>query len=149
MIRRPPRSTLFPYTTLFRSKNDRFVVTSLINPDGDNIGSSRAMCGFLQKLGKECIYILDDDYPSDLDFLDSFIEIEKIYSREVDDLNGYTVFALDSGSYDRICVDKSLLESSKGIICIDHHHTNGDYGFIKYIDTRASSTCELDRKSVV
>src|SRR3712207_7085063 len=65
MIRRPPRSTLFPYTTLFRSKNDRFVVTSLINPDGDNIGSSRAMCGFLQKLGKECIYILDDDYRSE------------------------------------------------------------------------------------
>src|SRR2546422_4096511 len=24
MIRRPPRSTLFPYTTLFRSKADRF-----------------------------------------------------------------------------------------------------------------------------
>src|SRR3712207_7225299 len=23
MIRRPPRSTLFPYTTLFRSRNDR------------------------------------------------------------------------------------------------------------------------------
>src|SRR2546426_2142697 len=25
MIRRPPRSTLFPYTTLFRSEDDRFV----------------------------------------------------------------------------------------------------------------------------
>src|SRR3712207_7879588 len=25
MIRRPPRSTLFPYTTLFRSNRDRFV----------------------------------------------------------------------------------------------------------------------------
>src|SRR5690242_20957480 len=25
MVRRPPRSTLFPYTTLFRSKLDRFV----------------------------------------------------------------------------------------------------------------------------
>src|SRR2546430_10165157 len=24
MIRRPPRSTLFPYTTLFRSRQDRF-----------------------------------------------------------------------------------------------------------------------------
>src|SRR3712207_9363281 len=24
MIRRPPRSTLFPYTTLFRSKHERF-----------------------------------------------------------------------------------------------------------------------------
>src|SRR3712207_2088233 len=27
MIRRPPRSTLFPYTTLFRSRTDRLVVT--------------------------------------------------------------------------------------------------------------------------
>src|SRR3712207_8931611 len=26
MIRRPPRSTLFPYTTLFRSKTDSFVL---------------------------------------------------------------------------------------------------------------------------
>src|SRR3712207_8679382 len=28
MMRRPPRSTLFPYTTLFRSEPDRFVVFS-------------------------------------------------------------------------------------------------------------------------
>src|ERR1041384_8500690 len=26
MIRRPPRSTLFPYTTLFRSRGDLFVI---------------------------------------------------------------------------------------------------------------------------
>src|SRR5688572_32075732 len=26
MIRRPPRSTLFPYTTLFRSKRDYFMI---------------------------------------------------------------------------------------------------------------------------
>src|SRR3712207_7048526 len=29
MIRRPPRSTLFPYTTLFRSGRDRLVVRDL------------------------------------------------------------------------------------------------------------------------
>src|SRR3712207_8418971 len=29
MIRRPPRSTLFPYTTLFRSSHDRVVQTVL------------------------------------------------------------------------------------------------------------------------
>src|SRR5947208_7974092 len=28
MIRRPPRSTLFPYTTLFRSESNLFVVNS-------------------------------------------------------------------------------------------------------------------------
>ena len=29
MIRRPPRSTLFPYTTLFRSELDGIVITKL------------------------------------------------------------------------------------------------------------------------
>src|SRR5438046_6043985 len=29
MIRRPPRSTLFPYTTLFRSVNERVVMETL------------------------------------------------------------------------------------------------------------------------
>src|SRR5207253_7511043 len=29
MIRRPPRSTLFPYTTLFRSRNRAYVLTVL------------------------------------------------------------------------------------------------------------------------
>src|SRR5687767_15420392 len=46
MIRRPPRSTLFPYTTLFRSpyKKDRRMSSSFINKDG------RASAGFpLQK----------------------------------------------------------------------------------------------------
>src|SRR5687767_11019684 len=30
MLRRPPRSTLFPYTTLFRSRTNRFGGTALI-----------------------------------------------------------------------------------------------------------------------
>src|SRR5271169_6932704 len=35
MIRRPPRSTLFPYTTLFRSPNDHDVtVRYRFDPDG-------------------------------------------------------------------------------------------------------------------
>src|SRR5256884_7217134 len=33
MIRRPPRSTLFPYTTLFRSKSDVPLVIPEVNPD--------------------------------------------------------------------------------------------------------------------
>src|SRR2546427_5996885 len=31
MIRRPPRSTLFPYTTLFRSHDDDLVVAQLLD----------------------------------------------------------------------------------------------------------------------
>src|ERR1022692_5009497 len=32
MIRRPPRSTLFPYTTLFRSRNSRQALLTLPRP---------------------------------------------------------------------------------------------------------------------
>src|SRR3712207_6943506 len=32
MIRRPPRSTLFPYTTLFRSLGERLAVERLVHP---------------------------------------------------------------------------------------------------------------------
>src|SRR3712207_7359121 len=32
MIRRPPRSTLFPYTTLFRSSEDHLLVADLLTP---------------------------------------------------------------------------------------------------------------------
>src|SRR3712207_105398 len=40
MIRRPPRSTLFPYTTLFRSINDRIDIALAINADGVHLGQS-------------------------------------------------------------------------------------------------------------
>src|SRR2546422_5236134 len=40
MIRRPPRSTLFPYTTLFRSKH----IVGLLDPDaGDVLVDGRAV----------------------------------------------------------------------------------------------------------
>src|SRR2546422_6053420 len=43
MIRRPPRSTLFPYTTLFRSLalDDRAAVVSILNPTGGLVGGDR------------------------------------------------------------------------------------------------------------
>src|SRR2546428_10110278 len=45
MIRRPPRSTLFPYTTLFRSSNDDAART-----DGAADGSAAGLaCGRLER----------------------------------------------------------------------------------------------------
>src|SRR3712207_8649724 len=47
MIRRPPRSTLFPYTTLFRSDDDRDVGVGHVHafvedPAGDQLGVDTA-----------------------------------------------------------------------------------------------------------
>src|SRR2546430_10024573 len=53
MIRRPPRSTLFPYTTLFRSElrtadvlreHDVATVGRLVRGAGDGVGEERQLC---------------------------------------------------------------------------------------------------------
>src|SRR5437879_8119688 len=45
MIRRPPRSTLFPYTTLFRSFNDVVAGNSFIKTRfGSSVGTNSVAC---------------------------------------------------------------------------------------------------------
>src|SRR5258708_13990274 len=41
MIRRPPRSTLFPYTTLFRSRNRNLIIRQSIGPRGEHRAKTR------------------------------------------------------------------------------------------------------------
>ena len=52
-----------------------FIVTSHVNPDGDNIGSTLAMYYYLKSLDKDVYYVLDDDTPINLKFLLKDIEI--------------------------------------------------------------------------
>ena len=122
-------------------KNDSFLISSHINPDGDNIGSSMAMYLFLKKIGKKVEYILDDNYPENLIFL--YNSEAKKTSSEVEIDGKYSVITLDCGDYNRVCMDKSLLDNAEEIICIDHHMNSGEYASIKYIDEKESSTCEL------
>src|ERR1043166_7155082 len=62
MIRRPPRSTLFPYTTLFRSiffrKIDRFLIAGIGMADDAHAGvggedAFDAFCGFGGAVGDD------------------------------------------------------------------------------------------------
>src|SRR5690349_25052581 len=51
MIRRPPRSTLFPYTTLFRSYGDytyNFSDLPSIDPNASVVGVGYTLVGFAQ-----------------------------------------------------------------------------------------------------
>src|SRR5438270_1162050 len=52
MIRRPPRSTLFPYTTLFRSKCVSGAGLSVYDGDPDSALVRRRRTGPLQRLGR-------------------------------------------------------------------------------------------------
>lgn len=127
------------------NSGQNFVVTSHINPDGDNVGSSVAMTKFLQKLGKNAIHYLKDEIPENLEFL---LETHKIYTstKEVLELfknQKYGLIILDCAEKSRAAIDASLYEKAEYVFNIDHHVSNTKYGDINYILPQISSTSEI------
>src|SRR2546421_2116990 len=49
MIRRPPRSTLFPYTTLFRSRTDRAAARPRRPRPPGGVAARTAACAYLDR----------------------------------------------------------------------------------------------------
>src|SRR5260221_5341348 len=64
MIRRPPRSTLFPYTTLFRSQSasalelgdDVFLIATVVGLSDDLVLCQRAVVGDVEKVAEVGTY---------------------------------------------------------------------------------------------
>src|SRR3712207_4953088 len=54
MIRRPPRSTLFPYTTLFRSDRGRRVEVALRGPGGEPLAAGLPDLTERHEVGDRC-----------------------------------------------------------------------------------------------
>lgn len=120
-----------------------FIVTSHINPDGDNIGSTLAMYYYLKSIDKDVYYVLDNDVPNNLKFLLKDIKILTSNEFKEMKLNNFNIISLDCGDADRICLDKDLIEGCTKLICIDHHATNQNFGDLNYVIPEESSTCEL------
>src|ERR1035438_7198516 len=67
MIRRPPRSTLFPYTTLFRSPSDRIHETRITERrqllarwnQADGGPASRRQLQLQHRAGSDCLFLKD------------------------------------------------------------------------------------------
>src|SRR3712207_807431 len=60
MIRRPPRSTLFPYTTLFRSEDFRQITTFTIDPkDAKDFDDALSIQSVGDKLWEVGVHIAD------------------------------------------------------------------------------------------
>lgn len=123
-------------------QNSEFVLTSHVSPDGDNIGSTLGMLRFLDSIGKKVYYVLDDEIPSNLIFLKD--DIKKLNSSDFDTKKDYILISLDCGDEKRICTSDDVKKYAKKRVCIDHHASNdASFSEINYIDSEASSTCEL------
>lgn len=121
-------------------KSNNIFIASHINPDGDNIGSSLALALALKKINKNIVVLKSDIIPTDFTFLPG-IDLIKKHDDKLDDIDLFIV--LDCGDEDRLGQNKSLFESAKKTINIDHHISNTNFGDINIVDSKSAATGEL------
>ena len=114
-------------------ENDRFVIVTHANPDGDTLGSAFALLRALKKLGKTAKVINEKPIPERFDFIKA----------ESDSFEGgETVIAVD-------IADKKLMgaledEYSDGVLlCVDHHQSHRDFAENILLDGEAAAACEI------
>ncbi|MBU1356076.1 MAG: bifunctional oligoribonuclease/PAP phosphatase NrnA [Candidatus Edwardsbacteria bacterium] len=121
-------------------KHRRIMITSHVNPDGDSISSQLALASLLKSLGKQVSTINQDPVPERYRFLPGWESI----SNKMETPNVTAVCVVDCANPQRLGQAAELITpATMELIVIDHHVSNDGFGHIQYIDTQASSTCEL------
>jgi phosphoesterase RecJ-like protein len=123
-------------------ENDRFVVTTHENPDGDALGSILAMQLALEQLGKDSFMYLWGEVPLPHEY--SFMELGSLRRGPPPAAAaGRVVLALDCANERRLGLGSGLLEQAALVVDIDHHHDNTRFGQLNLVAPDASSTGEI------
>ena len=122
---------------------DRFIVTTHENPDGDALGSLLATTVALRMLGKDVVMFLDGAAPVPREY--AFMRLDDLVRELPADVGERTLVAVDCAKADRIGPDASVVEKTRTVINIDHHHDNSRFGELNVIVADASSTGEVLR----
>jgi phosphoesterase RecJ-like protein len=125
------------------SANDRFLVVSHENPDGDSLGSMLATTIALRQLGKDVVMYLSGDAPLPREY--AFLPFDDLVRHVPNDIADRVLVAVDCAKADRIGPDPGLLMDAKLKVDIDHHHDNSRFGDVNLIVSEASSTGEVLR----
>lgn len=135
----------------------RVVVTAHISPDGDAIGSVTGLSSFLNMIGKDAYVVLHDKIPSYLSYLD---KEGKVFSLEENEASqgkiehlfetADTIIVCDLNNLHRTGGVSSLIDDSKATkIVIDHHQEPKEFADYYYVDTDASSTCQMIARLII
>ena len=123
--------------------NDRFLLVTHENPDGDALGSILAMKLALDVLGKDSVMYVGGELVLPPEY--AFMQLDGLSRRLPDDAAERVILALDSATASRTQLPPELLEAAPLTIDVDHHHDNTRYGRINLILPEASSTGEIVR----
>ncbi|MBR1769571.1 MAG: bifunctional oligoribonuclease/PAP phosphatase NrnA [Bacteroidales bacterium] len=130
------------------TKANKITVITHYNPDGDALGSSVALYHYLKTLNKDCLCLIPNPYPSNLEFVledTDFIIAEKSFKNAKQRLlQTDLLFLVDMNNNSR-CGDnleKVLNELSCTKILIDHH-LKPDAFALNFSYPESSATCEV------
>ncbi len=133
---------------LHSSVSFNIIITTHHKPDGDAMGSSLALFGYLKQLKHTVRLITPTDYPSFLHWMPGHKDVIiyeqnekrcKALAEEAD-----FIFCLDFNDLNRINEFGSVVECSKAEkIMIDHHREPSGFDDYRYWTYEASSTSEL------
>jgi phosphoesterase RecJ-like protein len=124
--------------------NNRFLVVTHENPDGDALGSLLATTLALRQIGKDVEMILLGDAPLPREY--HFLQLDGLLREPPPDAHERVLVAVDCAKADRIGPGyEALLGVAPLVLDIDHHHDNTRFGSLNLIVANASSTGEVLR----
>lgn len=126
------------------AQGQRFLLTTHVRPDGDGLGSMKALAAGLRQRGKEVHLVIPSAVPPRYDFLDPQQEIVRFTSSTEQQRNVDVLMVLDTGTWNQLDDMAEFVRSSPAHkAVIDHHVTQDDLGALRFIDTKAEATGRL------
>lgn len=120
----------------------RVVVTGHVRPDGDAVGATLALVGYLQGAGQQAIAVGLAPLPESLLFLEGIDTL--VPAQHYKPQEGDVLCLVDCATEDRLQFPLRPLYSTMPLVIIDHHWPKSPYPTeAVYAIPDASSTCEL------
>lgn len=133
------------FVELIRS-HQRFLLTTHIRPDCDAVGSTMAMVGILEQLGKQVRIVAAFELPSNLRFLDPQRRIEQfdkdVALKDLEEID--LLLVLDTSAWAQLGRMGDVIRATKAAKAVlDHHVSTDDLGALSFRSTDAEATGRL------
>ena len=132
--------------------NNKFVLTTHVNPDADGLGSELALTRFLKKIRKNSVILNHSETPANHIFMDYDNEIKKFDPEKHSSfiLDADVLVAVDMNNSSRLrSMEKYFLESKAKKVIIDHHLEAQDFVDYQLVDINSPATAEIVYKCLM
>lgn len=117
----------------FLTENNDYLILMHASPDGDTVGCGYALCGALQRLGKNARAVCPDEIPKRFDYMLRTVKNQ--------DFEPKTVVCVDVADTRLLGDMKQVGNTAK--LCIDHHQTNTAYAEMTLLDSDCAAAAEI------